>query len=190
MFCRSCGKPIPDESQFCNVCGVPQGSSPYCSEDCGESMRGRESEPEEEIFTIRPTLFFIVLGYGAAILVSLGATVLIAHLKLPLGVALGLAALLIAFPIVSHLRRQAENYTLTTHRIEIRTGLLSKTTRSIPLARIQDVTTTRSIGERLIGIGDVEIDSAAEAGKCFLRNVPHPVRHVEIILGQMKSAQP
>ena len=25
MYCQKCGKPIPDNSTFCNVCGAPQG---------------------------------------------------------------------------------------------------------------------------------------------------------------------
>lgn len=187
LFCRSCGRQIPDASQFCNLCGAPQdahsGRGGMTADAGGES-------PESVIFTLQPTMFFIILGYIVAVLLALLSAAAIAHFQLPLGVALALAAVLIVFPIVRHLKRQSEIYTLTTHRIEISRGLFSKITRSIPLGRIQDVTTTRSIGERLMGIGDIEIDSAAEAGKCLLRNVPKPVRHVEIILEQMKAARP
>lgn len=181
-YCRACGKQIPDASPFCNLCGAKQ-------ESIVPAAAARHEEADGVVFTLRPTMVFIVFGYAVAIVLSLAAAALIARFEYPLTLALGVAAALIVLPVARHVRRQCETYTLTPERIEIRTGLWSRTTRSIPLGRIQDVTTTRSLGERLLRIGDIEIDSAAETGKCFLRNVPSPAAHAAIILEHIKTAR-
>ncbi len=33
MFCRKCGKEIPDDSEFCNKCRTPTGVQPVASEN-------------------------------------------------------------------------------------------------------------------------------------------------------------
>jgi uncharacterized membrane protein YdbT with pleckstrin-like domain len=76
-------------------------------------------------------------------------------------------------------------YTLTNAKIEIEYGLLSKTIRNIPLRNIQDVTASATLGERLIGVGDVIIDSAAEAGKIPMNNIRDPRKHADLILEQL-----
>ena len=45
-------------------------------------------------------------------------------------------------------------YTLTDSKIEIDYGLIARTTRNIPLAKIQDVTVSASILQRILGFGD------------------------------------
>ena len=53
-------------------------------------------------------------------------------------------------------------YTLTDSKVEIDTGLIARTTRNIPLTKIQDVTVSASIPQRLLGFGDLLIDNASE----------------------------
>ena len=49
----------------------------------------------------------------------------------------------------------------------MRYGIIAKITRNIPLRNIQDVTVTASVWQRLLNLGDIEIESASEAGKLF-----------------------
>jgi uncharacterized membrane protein YdbT with pleckstrin-like domain len=95
---------------------------------------------------------------------------------------------IIAFspPVYKHLLRRREVYTLTNHKLEMRYGLFSKTLRNIPLTKIQDVTVTASFWQRLIKIGDIEIDSASDMGKIVLDDIHHPERYANLILDELR----
>ena len=180
MFCLSCGKPLPAGSRFCNVCGAEQ----HIKSAAGESAGGSN---ESQIFELRPTILFIMAGYVVAALVAIGAAALIAVFSKPFWLVLIVAAILLAIPGWFHIKRESEVYRLTDHKIEIRSGLFNRTVRNIPLSSVQDVTTNASLGERLLGIGSLEIDSAAEEGKIFLRNIPSPGKYTDVILDRIRS---
>jgi uncharacterized membrane protein YdbT with pleckstrin-like domain len=58
------------------------------------------------------------------------------------------------------IKRSTTHYTVTDSRIHIRTGLFSRHEHSTQLSRVQNVNVTQSIMERLLGIGDVDWDTA------------------------------
>ncbi len=66
--------------------------------------------------------------------------------------------------------------TLTTHRIVMASGVLSRVTQSIALDRVQDVVVRRPLGARLIGSGTLEISSAGRDGVEVLSVIPHAER--------------
>src|SRR5262249_46719138 len=100
-------------------------------------------------------------------------------------VALGLALLLI--PAYYHIKRNAIQYTVTDSTLEISTGLLSKTTRNIPLSKIQDVTVSASITQRLLGFGDVVVDNASEvSGTTVLHTISDPRHYADLLLRQLR----
>ena len=147
---------------------------------------------EEVIFTLRPTLVFVFLRYAVAALVVVATA---AAMGLLSSMVSGMVALLIttivalvafAIPVYKHILRRREVYTLTNHKLEMRYGLLAKIVRNIPLRNIQDVTVTASAWQRLINIGDIEIDSASEGGKIVLDDIHYPERYASIILGELR----
>ena len=83
-------------------------------------------------------------------------------------VLLGIGLAVFYLPIYKHILRRREVYTLTNHKLDMRYGIIAKTTRHIPLAKIQDVTVKASVWQRLLKLGDIEIDSASETGKIVL----------------------
>ena len=56
--------------------------------------------------------------------------------------------------------RATTRYTLTNRRIHIRTGLVSRNERSTHVDRIQNVNVRQGPVQRLLGIGDVDWDTA------------------------------
>src|SRR5215212_11728862 len=107
---------------------------------------------ERTIFTVGPTLLFVKIGY---LLAALGAVLLVALLawqpwvSVPVYVSIPLALALLLIPAYKHLMRNTILYTLTDSKIEMDRGLVSRTTRNIPLRNIQDVTVTTSVPQRL-----------------------------------------
>jgi hypothetical protein len=68
-----------------------------------------------------------------------------------------------------------ENYTLTSERLKINTGLASKHVENFELIRIQDIDFKQGMGERMLGIGDINIRGHdASHPEIVLRNVAKP----------------
>jgi len=153
-----------------------------------------EHTDEKQIFSIRPTLVFVKIGYVATIL---GAFLLVALLttidgwaKLNISpwifVLAGLLLLLI--PAYFHLRRNIIRYRLTDSKVEIDEGFIFQSTRNIPLRSIQDVSVSSSITQRMLGFGNLVIDNASEdSGKVVLKNINTPKQYADILLKQMRQ---
>lgn len=150
-------------------------------------------ESEKQIFSISPTLMFVKIGYVSAII---GALLLVAFLfsfeqligiKIHwlISVLLGFSLLLI--PAFFHLKQKLVRYTLTDSKIVIDQGLISKQTRNIPLHRIQDVTVSATIFQRMLGFGNLVIENANETGgKVVLKNINSPKKYADVLLKQMR----
>ncbi|HEX8354489.1 MAG TPA: PH domain-containing protein [Pyrinomonadaceae bacterium] len=155
-----------------------------------QTPAARDETEEKTIFTVRPTLLFVKLGYALAVL---GAFLLIALLAwqpwmaIPFYISLPVSLALFLLPAYKHLMRNSVCYTLTDAKIEIDQGFVSRTTRNIPLRNIQDVSVTTSIPQRLLRFGNVVIDNANETGgSTVLRDIPDPRRHADLILRELR----
>ncbi|HET6847979.1 MAG TPA: PH domain-containing protein [Gaiellales bacterium] len=73
--------------------------------------------------------------------------------------ALTLLGLILTY-IGGWIKRATTHYTVTDNRIHIRTGLVSRREHSTQLSRVQNVNVTQTIMQRLLGIGDVDWDTA------------------------------
>jgi uncharacterized membrane protein YdbT with pleckstrin-like domain len=64
-------------------------------------------------------------------------------------------------------------YVFTNRRVIVRTGLLSRQGRDMPLARVNNVTFEKSVIERILNCGTLTIQSAAEQGTLVIQSVPN-----------------
>lgn len=77
-----------------------------------------------------------------------------------------LSLVLLAFVVVIDvLRRAAIDYVVTNQRIRIRRGILSRREQSTLIERVQNVNTSQSLLERLLGVGTVDFDTAGTEAK-------------------------
>ena len=68
-----------------------------------------------------------------------------------------------------------ETYTITSERIKIVHGMLSRGVENYELIRIQDIDLSQGVSERLFGIGDLTIRGHdASDPQIVLRNIPKP----------------
>ncbi len=75
-----------------------------------------------------------------------------------------------------------EFYTLTNERIKITKGMIGKDIESFELIRVQDMDITQSLGERIMGIGDIRITGADTSNPTVvLRNIHQPNEVYEIL---------
>lgn len=94
--------------------------------------------------------------------------------KLRTFLSLGVVALAILWLIVVWIRWQAITYTLTDQRIKIERGILSHQEKLIAVDRVQDVSTRQSLFGRMLGYGNVQIESAGEGGSEVFYSLPDP----------------
>ena len=150
---------------FCSGCGAaandPEITRIARTQGSASLEQAGPGEMEHTIFSVRPTLIFIKLGYLLAVLGGIALVVLLALIPVSplISVPLGLALLLI--PAYFHLKRNMIRYTLTDAKMEIDTGLVARTTRNIPLSKIQDVTVSARF-RTPTGFGDLIVDNASE----------------------------
>ena len=192
MYCNKCGTENPDDAVYCKKCG----SAVEVEEETRVAERTRpistdasSDEAGSRIFAINPTLKFVALGYVLAVVAAFALVVILTALVpgfVPLiGVVIGLLLLLV--PVYYHVQAKLVRYVLTDTTIEIDRGLVSRTTQHIPLRRVQDVTVTASLLQRMLGYGDITIDNASEdGGKVVLDNIDMPKKYADLILRQMR----
>ncbi len=209
VYCQKCGKLLEaeEETRVAGRVGMPDYRPPRALEtdrvaatgsastmDRRVNSRGsitpadQEGELSSNIFSISPTLLFVKVGYGLAVI---AAVILVGLMSIfvagiPTWAAVLAGLLLLLVPAYYHFRQKLVKYTLTDSKIEIDSGLISRTTRNIPLGRIQDVTVTTTISQRLLGFGNVVIDNASEdGGKLVLRNINSPRKYADLLLREM-----
>lgn len=66
-------------------------------------------------------------------------------------------------------------FVLTNERIIARSGVIAKVSREIPLERVNDVTVTQSMLDRVLRSGDITLESAGEYGQTTFDDIGHPV---------------
>jgi uncharacterized membrane protein YdbT with pleckstrin-like domain len=82
------------------------------------------------------------------------------------------------------LRWQTTTYQLTTRRLRLRRGILSRSGRDFPLIRISDVSFSHGLIDRMLGCGKLVVESAGEHGQLVLTEIPQ-VEKVQATLFQL-----
>ena len=144
---------------------------------------------EKVVLHLRPHWRRLVAPVGWLVLVVaavIGAAVLWGGTgALVLGViGLGLLTWLALWP---WLEWRTTHYVFTTERVLLRTGVLARQGRDIPLARINDVSFSHSLLERMLGSGTMTIESAGERGQVVLADLPR-VEHTQSVLYELVEA--
>lgn len=189
MYCSKCGSENADDAVYCKKCGTLIDAEEETRVAAKTSRSVIETGEHQRIFSIAPTLKFVFLGYLAIVFVAFALVILLTALIpgfIPfIGVIIGFFLLLI--PGYYHVRQKMIRYSLTDNTIEIDRGLISRSTQNIPLRRIQDVTVTSTLFQRMMGYGDITIDNASEeGGKVVLDNVDQPRKYADLILREMR----
>lgn len=86
--------------------------------------------------------------------------------------------LFVVWPVRDLVRFMTSHFVVTTDRIIHRQGLVAKSSMEIPLEAINDVRFRQGIFERLIGAGDLIIESAGTRGQEVFEDIPKP-EHVQ-----------
>ncbi len=127
-------------------------------------------------------LLLIVAAAAALILVLPGSAAHLAVLRLAIGVAALLAAT--TWFGVPFLRWRTTVYEVTSRRLRMREGIISRVGRDFPISRISDVSFSQGPVDRMLGCGKLIVESPGEHGQLVLTEIPD-VKRVQGVLFQL-----
>ena len=157
----------------------------------GMEHERRLSAGEESVAVLHPHWKTLVRPIALAFLVV--AALLVGEVLIPRGkdaaierlavaaVAIVLLMWWLTYPL---LRWRTTVYQLTTRRMRLRDGIITRSGRDIPLSRITDVSFRKGLLDRLLGCGTLIVESAGEHGEIKLTEMPH-VERVQATLFQL-----
>jgi uncharacterized membrane protein YdbT with pleckstrin-like domain len=138
-------------------------------------------------FYFKGILIIVVAAVIAGLVTAVNGKVSIAVVAAVVGAGL---VIMLAWGFV---RRMRTTYTITSRRLTIRIGIMSRELHECRLERVQNVNATQSVLERMLAIGSVDFDTAGGSEFDFkFRGVESPqqiVRTVDHALQQLQEAQ-
>jgi uncharacterized membrane protein YdbT with pleckstrin-like domain len=148
------------------------------------------NEDEDLVLDLHPHWWFLIEPMAALVAATvLGIWALASYdppgwLQAPLGVVV-LAAL--GWFGLRYLQWITTNFVVTTDRLIYRHGVIAKHGIEIPLERVNTVFFSQSIFERVLGSGDLVIESAGEQGRQAFSDVRKPSAVQNEIYRQMEA---
>jgi len=130
---------------------------------------------EEIVFEGHPSwrgvLSFYIKGFGIAL--AIGAILFFAAST---GAGIGaFVAVMVVVILVGLIKRMATRYVISTERLNIRTGILSKHVQQTNIDRVQNVNTEQTFLDRILRVGAVDFDTAGTDDSDFtFRGVANP----------------
>ena len=142
---------------------------------------------------LRTSVKVIKLGYLLCVLVAVGmaAYLLTIHdldqrmwgwLAIP-----GLGLIILA---IRHMRRRLIKLTILEDRLRYEAGVLSKSTRTMELTKIQDVRVDQTLGQRMLDVGDLSLETAGETSRIVMRSIDNPHAASDRILELSRAHRP
>ncbi len=142
---------------------------------------------------IRPTLKWVRFGYTCWFVISF-IVVFAKNNYLPewpfWPVGAVVVGLWIVWPLRLQIRRRFTKLIVEGDKLRFETGLISKTTRTLQLGKIQDVMVRQTLIQRLAGIGDLSIETAGESGTLTMHDLDQPQGVADQIMDWSRERPP
>jgi len=157
----------------------------------GMAREYSQTDDEQPVLLLHPHWKILIRPVLIAVIVL--AAALVVEVVIPSGSAAGAERLAVAavallalmlWLTVPVLRWLTTTYELTTKRLRLRVGIVTRHGRDIPLVRINDVSFEQGPLDRLLGCGRLVVESAGEHGQIVLTEIPR-VQYVHATLFQL-----
>ncbi len=99
-----------------------------------------------------------------------------------------LPGLIVICAAFAHLARLFTKLTIGGERLRYEAGMLSKSTRTMELRKVQDVRVDQSIAQRMLNLGNLSIETAGETSRMTIANIDRPNQIAESILSAAHQA--
>jgi membrane protein YdbS with pleckstrin-like domain len=142
--------------------------------------------PEPRV--VRPSLKLVTASYIVVLLIlAAAAYVTYGYLGKEFNPWHLLALVLLLLPLKKHLATRAVSLSVDNDHLTLESGLLSRTRRTMDLAKVQDVTARQGFGERLLGMGDLMVETAGERSAIVMEGIDRPREIADLILNRSRE---
>jgi membrane protein YdbS with pleckstrin-like domain len=134
---------------------------------------------------LRSSAKSIKAGYALALLLALAIAVYMQSAQAAdarLWSLVAIPAVLAIYLAIQHLNKAYTTLTIESGRLRYKSGMTSKSTRTMDLSKIQDVRVDQTVSQRMMGIGNLSIESAGNAGQIVMLGVDRPQEAADRIL--------
>ncbi len=137
---------------------------------------------------IRPSVKFIMLGYALCVLAEIAAGVVVYGVEQPAKpedymLAISVVILVLAlFVAIRHIQRRVTRITVLSDRLRYESGMFSKTTRTVELAKVQDVRVDQTLGQRILNMGNISLETAGSSSRLVMNAIDSPQEAADHIL--------
>jgi uncharacterized membrane protein YdbT with pleckstrin-like domain len=111
-------------------------------------------------------LVLVLVGLGFAWAYSLNKVVLLVLAVVGL-------ALIVWLTVWPYMKWHATHYVFTNERVITRVGVFGRDMESIPLNRVNDVSSHQTFFDRIFGCGSLTVESAGDHGQDTFKEIPH-----------------
>jgi membrane protein YdbS with pleckstrin-like domain len=142
---------------------------------------------------IRTSVKTIKIGYIACLLAAIGIAAYLPAIHNQderMWALLALPALAALYLVIRHIRRRMVKLTIADDRLRYEAGFISKTTRTMEITKVQDVRVDQTVGQRMLNIGNLSLETAGETSRIVMPSVDRPHEAADQILALSRSHHP
>jgi membrane protein YdbS with pleckstrin-like domain len=146
------------------------------------------SDNEELILDLRPHWIALVGPVAVTLVVIVSWVILLGKVDGVPALIVSAAAVmaLLGYPVRAFVAWSTSHFVVTSERLIHREGLVARSSMEVPLEAINDVRFSQNILERMVGAGDLVIESAGERGQQVFANVRGP-EYVQKTIYEMRE---
>lgn len=134
---------------------------------------------------VRPSTKLVKPFYFVALLLAAAIYLFGKTLPEPLGAynfVYIVPALVVLFTAWRQFELRFTTLTVAAGKLRYESGMLSKSTRTMEIHKVQDVRVDQSIMQRMTGIGSISIETAGDSSRLTMHNVDRPQQVADRIL--------